>query len=44
MDAILKAMDNLFGVVQDFGLQEWGIIAAITCAFGYLCLRGMNIR
>lgn len=44
MDSIFRTMDRVFSLAHNFGPQEWGIIVAITVVFGYLCLRGMNIR
>ena len=44
MDAIIKIMDKVFGLAHNFGPQEWGVITVITVVFGYLCLRGINIR
>ena len=44
MDAFFNVVDKVFDVARSFGPHEWAVVSIMTLIFGYMCLRGMNIR
>jgi hypothetical protein len=44
MDPVFRVIDRMFYAVQGFGPSEWAVLAAISVAIGYICLKGISIR
>ena len=44
MDSVLSIVNKVVDMTQAFTPTEWATVSVLTVVFGYMCLRGMNIR